>query len=135
MKEAISGVEQGSSVQEMIRDLKLESDNAEICVEPQNPLVFKAKTLRVGPFVQITLELPLSRFGDPDDTAILDLVENPGERNLLVHARRAATALVEILRPMASELHGHLYKIDSIKLAKLRGYWTQTIMQACQVIH
>jgi len=135
VKKAISGVEQGSSVQEMIRDLKLESDNAEICVEPQNPLVFKTKTLSVGPFVQITLELPLSCFGDPDDTAILDLVENPGERNLLVHARRAATDLVEILKPMASELHGHLYKIDSIKLAKLRGYWAQTIIQACQVIH
>jgi hypothetical protein len=135
VKKAISEAEEGSNVQNMIRNLNLKSNKIKICVELENSLLFKAKTISLGPFVQVTLELPLSRFGDPNDTAILDLIENKGEQKLLIHARKAAIALIDILRPIAFELHGELYRIDSIKLEKLRGYLAQTIMQACQVIH
>lgn len=123
-----------SSVQELLDSLCSEGNNYEILVERKNTLIFDSPESEVGPFCQVTVELPLSRLGDPKDKAILDLIDDPEERELLQHARIAANALVGILRPFSAQLHGDIYEMKSIKLSKLRGYWAQSIMQACQKV-
>lgn len=128
LRQAIRGAETGSSVQELLDDCKLQ-------VLKEKSLVFVESFKGVGPFCQVTVELHLSRLGDPEDKAILELVEDPPERKLLQHARDTADVLVRLMRPTASKIHGDIYNPNSIKLANLRGYWAQSIMQACQVIH
>ena len=135
VRKAILGAEKGSSVQMLLDTLGQESMTCEIRIEKENPLVFDSPFQQLGPLCQVTVELPLSRLGDPADKAILELIEKPTERKLLQHARVAAEALVNLMRSMAAKLHGNIYEMNSIKLAKLRGYWAQSVMQACQVIH
>lgn len=125
LRSAILGAERSSNVQDLLQ----------FQAEEQIPVVFGNPPKEIGPQCQVTLELPLSRLGDPTDQAILDLIEKPTERKLLQHARLAADALVGLMRREASKLHGYVYTAESIKLAKLRGYWAQSIMQACQVTH
>ncbi len=135
MRRAILRAKEGSSVQSLLDNFGQESTSYKLRVERAPLLVFDTLSEGIGPYCQVTVELPLSRLGDPADKAILDLVECPYERELLQHARIAADALVKLMRPLAAKLHGDLYEMNSIKLAKLRGYWAQSIMQACQVIY
>jgi hypothetical protein len=127
IRKTVLNADNGSSVKTLAKGLGFEEEPID--------LSFDKLSGKIGPFCQVTVELPLSRMGDPKDTAILELVQKPTERELLVYARTVAEQIVEKFRPIASELQGNLYDAKSIKLAKMRGYWTQTIMQACQKIH
>jgi hypothetical protein len=75
--------------------------------------------------VQTNVEVPFLKIGSASDTSIPALIHTAAEKDRFLKCRTAGNKIVDSdLRPIAYQLHGKLFKLETIKLDKLRSFLT-----------